>query len=125
MPVTLDGHSYYVFQNSYEEEPAKFSAQAVGLTGATLWSELAGTTEKRYRLVLLLSVVEVPTLEESFAKPGALDFVDERGVHRDPHVGGGVLFSRMGAPKPLAPTGWSSQNRFTVDVELLVERAGA
>lgn len=130
MPISLDGNSYYIFQNNYNEVPSKFVDEAVGITGATLWSEAEtgvgdALVEKRYRLTLLLTTTEVETLEASFAKTGALDLVDERGVHRDPLAGEGVLFKSMSEPKPMAQGGWASRNRFLVDVELVVERAGS
>lgn len=129
MPIVLDSNSYYVYQNNYNEVPQKFVTEAVGLTGATLWTEAETGSgeilnEKRYRLTLFLTIDEVATLEASFAKPGALEMTDERGVVRDPVSNGGVLFKSMSEPKPMSQGGWVSRNRFLVDVELLVERAG-
>lgn len=127
--VTLDGNPYYVYQTNYSQPPRKFVDEEVGMTGATLWA-VAETgvgealIEDLYQLTLLCLPADLDSLRLSFAKPGALDFVDERSVHRDPLTGSGVLFRSLGAARPMTSRGFTNGNRFLVEVELLVERAG-
>ena len=136
MGITLDGSVYDILQTNYGHHQEKHASTAVGITGLPLRVE-GGSFANTYNLTLVCTTSEITTLRTSFAKVATtgtpptnrLNYVDEEGVTWNPassgggNTGTGGYFVTMGEPKPLTPLGWSSKNRFSVQVVLQVYSA--
>ena len=135
MGITLDGNTYDVFQNKYSHTVKKFAEDSRVLTGDLKRNE-SGKFENRYKITLVCTTTEVANLAISYEKTevsGAvaqnkLSFTDEESFTWSPTTGiddathaysTGVYFDGSFNPVPLAPTGWSTKNRFTIDIELV------
>ncbi len=129
--ITLDSSTYSLHLNKYSHVQSKIAAEERTLTGDLSRTE-SGYFVNTYNMTLLCTTTEVTSLRASFGKvtasgtPAAnkLDFTDEEGTRWNPASSGGgvvntgVYFEGKLDPKPLAPTGWTTRNRFTVDITL-------
>jgi hypothetical protein len=129
--IILDGHTYRVHQTNYSNKQTKVAAIERGLGGTPLRME-SGAFQDDYDLVLVCTLAQIDTLQDSFAKVlisnNAVDFMDEEGVHwiagagvndATHRYGTGVYFAPSRGPKPITATGWTEANRFLVSVHLL------
>jgi hypothetical protein len=137
MSISLDGNTYSVRGTGYGHPQRKISDTKRTLTGALSRVE-SGVFDNIYDLTLIVTTAQIATLRTSYAKvtttgtPAAnlLDFTDEEGVHWNPassgggNVNTGVWFDGTIDPKPMTERGWTSGNRFLVQIRLLVNAQG-
>lgn len=133
--VNLDGNLYKVKGTRYAHVTTKFGGTVHTITGKLSRTEV-GSFHTQYKLTLLCLPADVVTLRASFAKtstggtpPGnLLPFTDEEGFTWLPGAGSndanhayntGIYFTEMSEPRPVTELGWSTVNRFEVDVVLL------
>lgn len=128
MSIALDSNVYKTHQISYAHSQDKTAALNRTLSGG--WDRVeSGIFTNSYKIGLICSTTDIANLRTSFNKTSVgnnkLDFIDEENTHWNPlGSGGGVLntgvyFVAMSAPKPMSASGWVSQNRFVVEIQLV------
>ncbi len=128
--ITLDGSTYSSLLTNVADPQVQFRNEARGLTGLPIFLT-TGLLGRNPAFTLVCTLAQVATLKTSYAKTTLLDFTDESGVawlvaagSNDPtHIySTGVMFdsSVVLDPKPMAPVGWTSGNRYSVQIKLVI-----
>jgi hypothetical protein len=137
MAITLDGNAYSTYQKEYRHHITTPGATTRAVNFAVVRQTGGSKFATRYELTLRCTLAQLGTLKTTFAKQTSgsnlLNFVDEESFNWNPSAGSndathaystGVYFVAMGEPRPVTGRAWDSNNRYLVDIALVVNASG-